>query len=66
MCPLLPSWSRRGNRGGGLAARQPGGGGAAAVAPATRELFAGLDFDDLAATRRVLTQVTERAGQLLT
>lgn len=39
---------------------------AAAVAPATRELFAGFDPDDLAATRRVLTQVTERAGQLLT
>jgi hypothetical protein len=39
---------------------------AAAVAPATRELFAGLDPDDLAAARRVLTQVTERAGQLLT
>jgi hypothetical protein len=39
---------------------------AAAVAPATRELFAGLDAGDLATARRVLTQVTERAGQLLT
>ena len=34
---------------------------AAAVGPTTRELFAGLDADDLATTRRVLTQVTERA-----
>ena len=39
---------------------------AAAVAPATRELFSGFDPDDLATARRVLTQVTERAGQLLT
>jgi DNA-binding MarR family transcriptional regulator len=38
----------------------------AAVAPATRELFAGFDPDDLATAHRVLTQVTERAGQLLT
>jgi DNA-binding MarR family transcriptional regulator len=39
---------------------------AAAVAPTTRELYAGFAPDDLATTRRVLTQVTERAGQLLT
>jgi hypothetical protein len=39
---------------------------AAAVAPATRELFVGFDPDDLETARRVLTQVTERAGQLLT
>ena len=38
---------------------------AAAVAPATRELFAGFDPDDLATARRVLTRITERAGQLL-
>ena len=37
---------------------------AAAVAPATRELFAGFDQDDLATAHRVLTRVTERAGQL--
>jgi hypothetical protein len=29
-------------------------------------LYAGLEPGDLAAARRVLTQVTERAGQLLT
>jgi hypothetical protein len=39
---------------------------AAAVAPTTSELFTGFDPDDLATARRVLTQVTERAGQLLT
>lgn len=38
---------------------------AAAVAPATRELFAGFDPGDLATAHRVLTQVTERAGQLV-
>jgi len=38
----------------------------AAVAPVTRELYAGLEPGDLAAARRVLTQVTERAGRLLT
>jgi DNA-binding MarR family transcriptional regulator len=37
----------------------------AAVAPATRELFAGFDPADLATAHRVLTQLTERAGQLL-
>ena len=36
----------------------------AAVAPATRELYAGLDPADLAIAHRVLAQVTERAGQL--
>lgn len=34
------------------------------VAPATRQLFAGFDPDDLATTHRVLTRVTERAGQI--
>jgi hypothetical protein len=38
----------------------------AAVAPATRELYAGPDPADLAIARRVLVQVTERAGQFLT
>ena len=38
----------------------------AAVAPVTRELYAGFEPGDLATARRVLTQVTERAGQLLT
>ena len=38
----------------------------AAVAPVTRELYAGFEPGDLAAARRVLTQVTKRAGQLLT
>lgn len=37
-----------------------------AVLPTTRELYAGLDPDDLAIARRVLTQVTKRADQLLT
>ena len=37
----------------------------AAVAPSTRELFAGFDPDELATAHRVLTRVTERAGQLL-
>jgi DNA-binding MarR family transcriptional regulator len=35
------------------------------VAPVTRDLFSGLDADDLAAAHRVLIQVTERAGQIL-
>lgn len=35
------------------------------VAPATRDLFSGLDADDLATAHRVLIQVTERAGQIL-
>lgn len=34
------------------------------VAPATRQLFAGFDPDDLATAHRVLTQVIERAGQI--
>jgi hypothetical protein len=38
----------------------------AAIAPTTRELFAGFDPGDLATAHRVLTRVTERAGQLLT
>jgi len=38
----------------------------AAVAPATRELYDGLAPADLAIARRVLTHLTERAGQLLT
>lgn len=37
----------------------------ASVAPVTRELYAGFNPDDLATAHRVLTQVTERAGQLL-
>jgi DNA-binding MarR family transcriptional regulator len=35
------------------------------VAPATRDLFSGLDTDDLATAHRVLIQVTERAGQII-
>jgi hypothetical protein len=34
------------------------------VAPTTRQLFAGLDPDDLAAAHRVLTQIVARAGEL--
>lgn len=36
-----------------------------AVAPVTRELYTGIDPGELAAAHRVLTRVTERAGQLL-
>jgi len=35
------------------------------VALVTRDLFSGLDADDLAAAHRVLIQVTERAGRIL-
>jgi DNA-binding MarR family transcriptional regulator len=35
------------------------------VTPTTRDLFSGLDADDLATAHRVLIQVTERAGQIL-
>lgn len=35
------------------------------VAPTTRDLFSGLDADDLATAHRVLIQVTKRAGQIL-
>ena len=35
-----------------------------AVTPATRELYAGLDPDDLAVAHRVLTQVIARADEL--
>jgi hypothetical protein len=34
------------------------------VAPATRELYAGLDPDDLAVAHRVLTQIITRADEL--
>lgn len=37
----------------------------AAIAPVTRELYAGLESDDLATAHRVLAQVTERASQFL-
>jgi hypothetical protein len=37
-----------------------------AVLPATGELYAGFDPDDLAIARRVLAAVTKRADQLLT
>jgi hypothetical protein len=35
------------------------------VTPATRDLFSGLDTDDLATAHRVLTQITERAVQII-
>jgi hypothetical protein len=35
------------------------------ITPTTRELFSGLDADDLAAAHRVLIQITERAGQII-
>lgn len=38
----------------------------AVITPTTRELFADFNPDDLATAHRVLTRVTERAGQLLT